>query len=214
MAEYVRRKRPPGSHPHWARLHDLTHPPAFLTTYTGFGIVGMVSGGYCGAQESITFSSAMLQAAECALYLSGFFAIGGFFTCLSDRRSNSIWSNLGMSLLMAGLVFACCFLFTFMGFAAVLLFRWLAGGEGWLLGVLYGLAVAMLAASFSAWNEHRTWRRRQRRWPHWENGYDRQPAPSLPELLPPNPVLPQWTAPPEPVIQPEPPVRGTSTHGA
>jgi hypothetical protein len=213
MAEYVRRKRPPASHSYWARLHDLTHPPAMRSTFTCLGLGGLVAGAYCGTQESMTFASAMRQANECSLYLAGFFAIGGFFTTISDRRPGWRWSTLGAAFLMAAAVFVIAFLFAFFLFSAMLTFRWLTGGLGWGYGASIGVFFGVLTAGLFAYSEQRQWQRRCRRWPRWDIHASLPPTNPTP-VLGENPFDVQWTPPTEPVSQPELPVRGNATHVA
>lgn len=213
MAEYVRRKRPPANHPHWARLHDLTHPPPVRSTVTCLGLGGLLAGAYCGTQDSMTFTSAMRQASECSLYLSGFFAVGGFLTTISDRRPAWRWSTLGMAFLMAGLVFAIAFAFAFVFFAGMLSFRWLTGGLGWDAGGAVGGLLGLTLAGLFVLTERRNWRRRCQRWPRWESPQPTRPA-IPPTVFAENPDATRWTPPTEPVSQPELPVRGNATHVA
>src|SRR6476661_8439160 len=66
MAEYVRRKRPPASHPYWARLHDRAHPPQVVLPVVVPASVGLGLGLYGGLRPSYSVGEAARLAAEVA----------------------------------------------------------------------------------------------------------------------------------------------------
>src|SRR5262245_11994672 len=69
MAEYVRRKRPPASHPYWARLYDRAHPPHLVTPIAIPTVFGLALGLYGGLHPE--------HAPEAAVRLAAGIATGG-----------------------------------------------------------------------------------------------------------------------------------------
>jgi MFS family permease len=169
MAEYVRRKRPPASHPYWARLHDRAHPPQVVLSIvipTSFGLgVGL----YGGLHPE--YSSA--EAAGLALEVAGASAGGLFVLAVlilrldasrhTPRRERWTAAVVGAFAVSAGL-FGLMFLATFLA----LLWYAACSGEGPWLGMLIGAAMGAGPAALIAFGARRRWRERQRRWPRWE----------------------------------------------
>ena len=63
MAEYVRRRRPPASHPYWARLHDRAHPPAVVAPIVIPAGLGLALGLYGGLRAPFSTTDAVKLAA-------------------------------------------------------------------------------------------------------------------------------------------------------
>src|SRR5262245_42384104 len=71
MAEYVRRKRPPASHPYWARLHDRAHPPKLVTPIAVPAVCGVFFGFVGGLQPAFSAAEAARLSAAVAGILAG-----------------------------------------------------------------------------------------------------------------------------------------------
>src|SRR5262249_11950183 len=99
MAEYVRRKRPPASHPYWARLHDRAHPPSALLPVAVPGVIGILIGYYGGSRPPYPLSSAVLDACKYAAMFAGvIFVIGGLVTFHDSSRHTPLRERLAASL--------------------------------------------------------------------------------------------------------------------
>jgi hypothetical protein len=169
MAEYVRRKRPPASHPYWERLRDRAHPPSVVTPVVVLGGIGMFLGLYGGLMEPMQY----VRAAKTAAAMAGVAAVVLFATSvpilLFDASRNMPRRERWPAALVSGLAVAIVLFFTLL-IPLVLVFLWYAAcsGRGPWLGMLTGLVIgALVGAVPSLWNRRR-WRERQRRWPRWE----------------------------------------------
>ena len=72
MAEYVRRKRPPASHPYWARLYDRAHPPRGVVPVVVPAVFGLLFGLYAGLRPNYTLKEAFGDALAIASLFAGF----------------------------------------------------------------------------------------------------------------------------------------------
>jgi hypothetical protein len=169
MAEYVRRKRPPATHPYWARLHDRAHPPQLVTPVAAFATVGLLLGFGAGFQPA--FSGA--EAARLAATVAAIAAVAVFALAVAilwvdhsgqlprrTRGAVAVVSGMGFSLVL--------FCATFVALFVLLLWYSVCSGRGPGWGMAIGAATGGAPAALIAVGNRRRWLARQRRWPRWE----------------------------------------------
>ena len=169
MAEYVRRKRPPASHPYWARLHDRAHPPQVILPVVlptsvglGVGLYGGVHPSYSAA-ESARFALAVAGASAAGLFVLAVLILWLDASRHTPRRERWAGAVVGGFAVSAGL-----FATVFVGTLLVLLWYAACSGQGPWLGMLIGAALGGTPAALIATAARRRWRERQRHWPRWE----------------------------------------------
>lgn len=187
MAEYVRRKRPPASHPYWERLRDRAHPPPVVAPVAFLGGIGMFLGLYGGLMEPMEY----VRAAKTASAVAGAASVVLFATSvpilLFDASRQMPRRERWPAALVSGLAVAVIMFLTLL-LPLVLVFLWYAAcsGRGPWLGMLTGLGIGTLIGAVpSLWNRRR-WRERQRRWPRWERM--RSPRPDVAITVTPVPL--------------------------
>jgi hypothetical protein len=169
MAEYVRRKRPPASHPYWARLHDRAHPPQVVLPIVIPASVGLGLGLYGGLRPSYSMGEAALLAVEVAGGSAGaLFVFAVLFLRLDASRQTPRRQQWAAALLGAVFMSAILFFAMFMGTFLTLLWYAVCSGRGPWLGMLIGAGLGGTLAAMVALGNRRRWRERQRRWPRWE----------------------------------------------
>jgi len=192
MAEYVRRKRPPASHPYWARLHDRAHPPQVVLPVVIPASVGLGLGLYGGLRPSYSVAeAARLAVAVAGASSAGLFVLAVLVLWLDGSRHTPRRERWGAALIGGVAVSAALFGLVFM--AALLALVWYAAcsGQGPWVGMVFGAGLGGAPAALIAAGARRRWRERQRRWPRWERMRGRrQPALTVtsipaPDLLPP-----------------------------
>lgn len=190
MAEYVRRKRPPASHPYWARLHDRAHPPSVLLPVVVPAVIGVLIGQYGGSRPPYTLSSAILDACKYALVSAGVLFVIGTLVSFHDASRHSpirerIFTSLGSGLLVGVVVFGLFFVVLGTGF----IWMSICSGLGLWLGMLMGMLIGAVPGAAFAWATRQSWRARQRRWPRWERvRRRRESTPPAVAVVPPMPV--------------------------
>src|SRR5262249_26501476 len=119
MAEYVRRKRPPASHPYWARLYDRAHPPPVVLPIAIPTSAGVVVGLSAGLHELFTARDAARVAVEVAGGSAAVLLLPGVFILWLDpsrpsargqRWVETLFGGLGIAVVMFLSVFAASFL--------------------------------------------------------------------------------------------------------
>lgn len=169
MAEYVRRKRPPASHPYWARLYDRAHPPPVVLPVVIPASAGLLVGLGAGLHEPFSSADAARVAVEVAGTSAGvLFAVGVLVIRLDttrpaarrERWAEAVIGGLGVGAAMFFAVFLATFL--------ALLWYATCSGQGPPLGMLIGAGLGGTPAALIALGARRRWRERQRRWPRWE----------------------------------------------
>lgn len=181
MAEYVRRRRPPASHPYWARLHDRAHPPQLVQPIAVPAAVGLGVGLYAGLQPEFTAADAVKLAAEVAGGVAAaVFGLAVLILSLDAARQTPRppwWTTA----FLAGIGVAVA---TFVALFVVLLvmFLWYAAcsGRGPWVGLLIGGTVGGVPAALIAVGARRRWQDRQSRWPRWERMRSSRRPPVLP----------------------------------
>jgi hypothetical protein len=183
MAEYVRRKRPPATHPYWARLHDRANPPGVVGPVAVPGGLAGLLGLYAGLNKSLPAAEAL----EIAVVVAGGIAAVVSVTSLPIFAFGAVrymtprerWPTATIEAAVAGVVT----LFAVVGPLALLLLSYAAcSGRGPWSGLLIGLAIGGVPGTAYAWWARRRWRKRQQQWPRW----DRMRAPRtlpLPSVL-------------------------------
>ena len=178
MAEYVRRKRPPASHPYWARLHDRAHPPQLVLPVVLPASVGLGLGLYGGLRPSYSVAdAARLAVAVAGASSAGLFVLAVLVLWLDGSRHTPRRQRGAAALIGGAGVSAVLFAAVFM--AAMLALAWYAAcsGRGPWVGMLVGAGLGGGLAGLIAVGARRRWRERQRRWPRWERMRSRrQPA--------------------------------------
>lgn len=169
MAEYVRRKRPPASHPYWARLHDRAHPPRVAVPIGLPAVVGLGLGLVGGLRPEFTSAEAGSSAATVATGTTAVLFVvvvavlrfdASRQTTPRERWVGAVLSGLAVSVGLYLLIFVATFL----------VLAWYAAGSGrgpW-LGMLIGSSLGTAPAAVLTVAARRRWWRRQRRWPGWE----------------------------------------------
>jgi hypothetical protein len=169
MAEYVRRKRPPASHPYWARLHDRAHPPPLVTPIAVLGGIGAVLGLSGGLMDPMPTVRAIKVAATLAAGLAAVLFVASVPILLFDGSRRMARQERWPTAVLSGLAVA-VILFCTLLIPLILLFVWfsICSGRGPWLGALAGLGVgAVLTAPITAGRRWQ-WRKRQQEWPRWE----------------------------------------------
>ena len=169
MAEYVRRKRPPATHPYWARLHDRTHPPSGKWAMLVLGLVGLLMGIFSGGRAAWTLYDAAEMGAQLSMYLAVLYTLLVFGSGVRERDTGRPWvdiaASLGASCLSgAGAYIVMVVMFTLL----IVLFYYPMSGMGRLYGGLIGGAIWAGVALSVTRSEYRHWRSRQANWPKWE----------------------------------------------
>src|SRR5215216_5605977 len=151
MAEYVRRKRPPASHPYWARLHDRAHPPPLVTPIAVLGGVGALLGLYGGLMEPMPTARAMKVATSLAAGLAGVLFVVSVPVLLFDASRQTPRQERWPTAVLSGLAVAVV-LFCALLLPLIPLFLWysLCSGLGPWLGMLTGLGVGAVPAAIFA----------------------------------------------------------------
>jgi hypothetical protein len=169
MAEYVRRKRPPATHPYWERLRDRAHPPPVGTPVAVMGALGMFLGLYGGIMEPMPYTHAAKTAATVAVAAAVVVFILSVPVLLLDAsRQMSRPERFPMALLSGLAVAAILFVALLIALLPVFLSYAACSGRGPWLGMLTGLGIgAIPGAAFGGINRW-FWRQRQRQWPRWE----------------------------------------------
>lgn len=169
MAEYVRRRRPPASHPYWARLDDRAHPPRLFLRIAIPTLFGLLLGLYGGLRSPFSISDAVHLAATCAAILSTvafFTAIGAI---LFDRSRHFAPRERWMTApVFSSMIAAFCFAIAFVACFVMHFWYSLCSGQGPWFGMLIGCSPACLLASLAAIGRRKQWQDRQRAWPRWE----------------------------------------------
>lgn len=169
MAEYVRRKRPPASHPYWARLHDRTHPPSCKWALACFGFFATIVGGSCGGSGAITMYDAFWYTSRYALIpavlMTTIWTTLQYYQSTARTRQQaaayaaiSAMISMGMSYVIS------CFVIGIFSIA----FWYPMSGIGAFRGCLGGLVYGLVLGYFITWPERRNWWYRQANWPRWE----------------------------------------------
>ena len=197
MAEYVRRKRPPATHPYWARLHDRANPPGVVWRTLVPAGLGILIGLYAGLNDPLPWSKALGTAATVAL--GG--AVVVFTTSLpilllDPNRQLTGRDRWPGALLAAGVVAVFLFGAKFVALSALLLWYSVCSGLGPWIGLVTGLAIGGVPGAVWASVARCRWRKRQEQWPRWE----RMRAPRGPRSLTPVPA----PAEPTPAAESEP----------
>jgi hypothetical protein len=209
MAEYVRRKRPPASHPYWARLHDRAHPPSLLLPVAVPGVIGILIGYYGGSRPPYPLSSAVLDACKYAAMFAGvIFALGGLVAFHDSSRHTPLRERLATGLISGLLVGLVVYILAFFGFGLFLTWLSMCTGLGVWLGMLVGSLIGGVPGALFAGITYRNWRERQRHWPRWERMQRRhRQQPLAVTMIPPAEVT-------GPALEPEPPKdHGLGTKG-
>jgi len=169
MAEYVRRKRPPATHPYWARLHDRTHPPSGKWAMLGLGLLGLLIGLVSGGRAAWTLYDAAKVASDVGVWVA---AIRAVFVAVFELRGMNVrrpWRSFGRAVFAAGYDAVWTYVAVFVALTSlIVLFYWPMSGMGVLYGGLIGAACWAGFAFLVAWTEYRHWRQRQANWPKWE----------------------------------------------
>jgi MFS family permease len=169
MAEYVRRKRPPASHPYWARLYDRAHPPPVVLPVAIPASAGLVVGLSAGLHDSFSSGDAARVALEVAGGSAGALFVVGVLVLRLDasrqtrqreRWAGALVSGLGASVAM----FAAVFMATFLA----LLWYATCSGQGPWFGMLIGAGLGGGPAALISLDARRRWRERQHGWPRWK----------------------------------------------
>jgi hypothetical protein len=165
MAEYVRHKRPPASHPYWARLRDRANPPGVVLPVAVPGVLGMLLGLYAGLMEPMSaFGAVKMAGGVAGLVLVIFVLIVGFEASrgLSPRDRWLEAVVLGPTIALV--------VFLLLGLALVPLLLWYAlfSGLGPWRGMVGGLAFGAGLGGTFAFVTYRQWQQRQKQWPRWE----------------------------------------------
>jgi hypothetical protein len=180
MAEYVRRRRPPASHPYWARLHDRAHPPPVIAPVVIPTGIGLALGLYGGLRPTFSTTDAVKLAATVAGGLAAIIFVLSLPLLLYDasrqapRRERWVMSVLG-----AMAVAAVLFMVGLFGLTPMLVVYSWCSGEGPWLGMLIGGLIGGVPGAAYAAETRRQWRARQRRWPRWESMRARRTTPAL-----------------------------------
>lgn len=180
MAEYVRRRRPPASHPYWARLHDRAHPPALAVPIAVPAGMGLLLGLYGGLKPSFTMSEAVRMAATVSGAMAGVTFVTSLPLLLYDasrqvpRRERWAASAIG-----AFAVAAVLFMVGMVGLFLALAWYSACSGQGPWLGMLTGGLLGGVPAALVATGARRRWRERQKRWPRWERMRSPRPRATL-----------------------------------
>lgn len=169
MAEYVRRKRPPASHPYWARLYDRAHPPQVLVPVAIAASAGMLVGLGAGVREPFTSGDAARVAAEVAGGSAGVLFVVAVLVIRLDASRPAARRERWAEALIGGVgVAAAMFFAVFLATFLALLWYATCSGRGPLLGTLIGAGLGGTPAALIALGARRRWHERQRRWPRWE----------------------------------------------
>src|SRR5262249_50331783 len=119
MAEYVRRKRPPATHPYWARLYDRAHPPPVVLPVAIPASAGLVLGLSAGLHDPFPSGDAARVAVEVAGGSAGVLFFVAVLVLRLDAsrqaRQREQWagalvSGIGVSVAMFAVVFVAAFL--------------------------------------------------------------------------------------------------------
>ena len=169
MAEYVRRTRPPASHPYWTRLRDRANPPPVVWPVAVPGILGLLFGLYAGLMEPMSAGKAVKMAAAVAgavaVLVFTFIILFAVFDRSRPWAGRTRWAEAAF----IGFTIS-AFVFFLLVVALVPLLLWYAlfSGLGPWRGMGGGLALgAGLGATF-AFITCRQWKQRQKQWPRWE----------------------------------------------
>jgi hypothetical protein len=169
MAEYVRRKRPPASHPYWARLYDRAHPPPVVLPVAIPASAGLLVGLGAGLREPFSSADAARVAVEVAGSSAGIlFVVGVLFIRLDTARHAARRERWAEALIGGVGVAAAMFFGVFLATFLAMLWYATCSGQGPLLGMLIGAGLGGTPAAAIALGTRRRWRERQRRWPRWE----------------------------------------------
>jgi hypothetical protein len=169
MAEYVRRKRPPATHPYWARLYDRAHPPQVVLPVAIPASAGLLVGLSAGIRDPFTCTEAAQVASEVAggsaavLFVVVVLVLRLDASRQMPRREQwaaALVGSVGISAAMFGAVFLATFL--------ALLWYAACSGQGALIGMLIGAGLGGAPAALITLGARRRWQERQRRWPRWE----------------------------------------------
>jgi hypothetical protein len=169
MAEYVRRRRPPPSHPYWDRLRDRAHPPLLVTPIAIPAVVGLGVGLYGGMRPPFTMGDAVRVASVGAAGLAGIVFVAATIILMVDAARQMPRHERWVAAVVLGLAMAAFFFF--MAVIVLTLFlTWYSAcsGEGPWHGMLIGMAIGATPAAFFAGTARQRWRARQRHWPKWE----------------------------------------------
>jgi hypothetical protein len=169
MAEYVRRKRPPATHPYWARLHDRAHPPQLVTPIAVPTFIGLALGLCGGLQPPFSATEAARLSATVATVVAAAVFVLALAILWVDQAGQLPRRVRGTMAVLTGVcwsLFAFCAFFFLM--FVVLCWFVLCSGHGPWFGMTIGAATAgapgVLYAVATRWR----WQARQRRWPRWE----------------------------------------------
>src|SRR5262245_17610826 len=147
MAEYVRRKRPPASHPYWARLHDRAHPPKLVTPIAVPTIFGLALGLYGGLNSSYSAEeAARLAAAVAASGAAGLFVVTVPIFWLDHTRPGQGQARWANALLAGTAVSAVLFVVAFVPVFLLLFWYSLCSSRGPWLGMAIGATVGGMPA--------------------------------------------------------------------
>lgn len=168
MAEYVRRRRPPASHPYWERLNDRAHPPRLFLRIAIPSLIGLLLGLYGGLRSPFSINDAVHLAATSAAIVSTL----AFALCLprlliGDTRHLPHGERWPITLALGLMFTAICFAAGFVIFFLLFNFYSLCSGRGPWLGMLIGLSPFLILASLFSIGARKRWRDRQRAWPRW-----------------------------------------------
>ena len=169
MAEYVRRRRPPASHPYWDRLHDRAHPPAVLTPIIAPACLGLAIGLIGGLRSSFSigdaFKLATTSAGVCAAIM---FAIMAPILVVESARQGNRQERWTAALVGATLIGVIVFVVSLIPLFPLFLWYAACSGQGPWLGMLIGLLIGTIpGVLYARWRRH-WWHKRQQQWPRWE----------------------------------------------
>ena len=169
MAEYVRRKRPPASHPYWARLYDRAHPPQIVLPVVIPAAVGLGIGLLGGLQPDFSLADAVRLSAAAAGVTTGAVYVLAVLAFWMDGRPQLPGARRWTVSVLTGLpVAVVVFLVAFVTMFLLTLWYSVCTGQGPWLGMAYGALIGAGPAALIAGGSYRQWRERQRRWPRWE----------------------------------------------
>ena len=197
MAEYVRRRRPPASHPYWARLHDRAHPPRLVLPIATAAGVGLAVGLYAGLQPEFQGKEAVRLSAQVAFGLAAAVFGVAVLTLWIDGTRQTPRPSLWTAAVVGGLgVAVAAFLVLFGVLTLVLLLYAACSGRGAWGGMFIGGATCGVPTALIAFGSRRRWQERQRQWPRWERMRSPRRRPNL--SVTPIPAPPPATEPSPP----------------
>ncbi len=169
MAEYVRRRKPPPSHPYWARLHDRAHPPPLFGPIVTATIIGLGMGLYSGMRPTFAMSEAVRVAGFAAAGVAGAaFFIGASVLAVDASRQMSRHERWAAAAVGGTVTAAVVFIVIVFVLIPILAWYSACSGKGPWLGMLYGALISGVPVAGIAAISWQRWNDRQKHWPRWE----------------------------------------------